>query len=223
MVVPNFAGGEGLRISRDTNSGLTNAAWLTLLTTATDKDDSFAGSGVPDFTGAKRAVSYRIAYQNPIAPGRGTDQSYALYRSIASARHTFENIGLKVTNMVTNTVTNMQTQYWASIPTTPAPAPLDTTAADALLAENIVALQVRFEYLDASGNAVWTAPGDEIRIGRDGSTVNGTPVPGGFRRAEVGVTTLTTEGAQRVRDGVMDVEKAVEMFGKRSVRETSRF
>ncbi len=217
MVIPNFAEGEGLRLQPDSvpNLDSSQSAWLTLLTTATDADNSFSGSTPPNFTGAKRAVSYRIAYQNPIDPARDSDKSYALYRSIASARHTFENIKPGVKNLIAN--------YWNSLPATPAPTPFPPTHEEAFFAENIVGLALRFEYLNNSGNSTWTIPGDTIRIGRDGTTVNGNPIPGGFRRAEVRITALTPEGAQRVRDGVLTVPEAIEKFGKHSVRETSRF
>lgn len=215
MVIPNFAEGEGLRLEPDTVPGLSGASWLTLLTTATDRDNSWAGDNAPNFTGAKRAVSYRIAYQNPIDPTRTDDKSYALYRSIASARHTFENIKPGVTNL--------QTQYWVSPPATPAPPPVSSTDKDAFFAENIVALRVRFEYLNSAGEPVWTQLGDIIHIGRDGATLNGTRIEGGFRRAEVCITALSPEGAQRVRDGILTVEQAIQRAGKNSIRETSRF
>jgi len=215
MVVPNFAGGEGLRIEPDGDNP--HAVWLTMLSTATDRDNSFSSNSTnaPDFTGAKRAVSYRIANQNPIDPAKSENKAYALYRSIASARHTFQN--------VTSGMTNLQSQYWSSLPGNPSPAPPAPTHEDAFFAENVVGLQVRFEYLDASGNPVWTAPGDRIRVGRDGTTVNDQPIDGSFRRAEVRITTLSPEGAKRVSDGVFPLDEAIQRFGKESVRETSRF
>ncbi len=216
MVIPNFARGEGLRLASDPDlPGNPTAMWLTLLTTTTDKDNSFSGANAPDFTGSKRAVSYRLAFQNPLNPEKTTDQSYALYRSIASARHTFEN--------VTGGVTNLQTQYWNSPPSTPAPAPFPPTDERAFFTENIVGLSVRFEYLNSNGEAVWTSPGDDIRIGRDGSTINGSLIPSRFRRAEVTVTTLSPEGAQRLRDGVFSLDEAIRRYGKVSIRETARF
>ena len=210
VVVPNFAQGEGLHVRPDPS--LTNSSWLTLLTTATDTDNSFDTNN-PRFTGAKRAVSYRVALQNPIDSAKSTDQTYALYRSIASALHTFKN--------VKPGVTNLQAQYWNSIEASPDPAPLATTDADAFFAENIVGFRVRFEYLDGT-NSVWTSPQDEVRIGRDGVTFNSQAVPGGFRRAQVTVTSISPEGAKRLQGG-MSLEEVLERFGRSTVRETSRF
>ena len=218
IVIPNYARGEGLRITPEASQigQTTNAVWLTLLTAATDSDTSDPSSSTngmdANFTGATRAVSYRLALQNSI-DGTGADpKSYALYRSIASARHTFENIG-------TNT-TNLQTQYWGSLAASPAPSPLPPTHPDSFLAENIVAFQVRFLRAD---NGQWTSAGQDIRIGRDGVTVDGQEVAGGFTRAEVGVTVLTPEGAQRVRDGVLTLQKAIDQYGRTAVRQTSTF
>ena len=204
-VVPNFAQGEALKVTPETVGAATNAIWLTLLSTATDADTSTP----VDFTGATRAISYRMAFQNTIATNSpGTDPSFALYRSISSAKSTFTN--------VTSNTTNMQVQYWPTAPTA-------TTDIGNFLAENVVGLSVRFLYLDSSGAEKWTSPGDQIRIGRDGSTVNGITIPASFLRAEATITVLSPEGAQRVKDGVLSLKEAVARYGKTSVRQTAFF
>ena len=210
MVVPNFAQGEGLSVRPDSENA--NSSWLTLLTTATDTDNSF-DTNAPRFTGAKRAVSYRVALQNPIDSAKSADKTYALYRSISSARHTFEN--------VRPGITNLQSQYWNSVAPNPSPAPLPPINKDAFFAENIVGFRVRFEYLDGT-NSVWTLPTDTVRIGRDGGTINGASVPGDFRRAEVTVTSISPEGAKRLQGG-WNIDQVLERFGRSTVRETSRF
>lgn len=208
-VIPNFAQGEGLRATPETVGAATNALWLTLLSTATDTDTSDP-SGTNNFTGATRALSYRLAYQNSI-DGTSSEPAYAIYRSIASAKHTFANI--------TATTTNLQTQYWSAIPGSPTPTPAAATAIGSFLAENVVALSVRFLKEDGS----WTSPGDTVRIGRDGVTVNGAPVAGRLKRAEVSITVLSPEGAQRVRDGVLPLPDAILKYGQTSVRQTAFF
>lgn len=209
MVVPNFPSGEGLMVSGDSPppGDATNAVWLSLLSSATDADTS----EVP-FPGAARAVSYRIAHQNPMDNTESVPAVYALYRSISSAAHAFRNIG-------TNT-TNLQAQYWNSIPPSPSPAPRAPTDRENFLAENVVDFQVRFQRAD---DLQWTRPGQEVRIGRDGSTVDGVPVEGGFRRVEVSVTVLSPEGAKRLEQGVVTLKEAIERYGKTSVRQTAGF
>ena len=203
-VIPNFSTGEGLKITPETVEGTTNAVWLTLLSTATDADNSNVQT-TNNFTGATRAISYRLAYQNTISSSAASDKSYALYRSISSAKHTFDN--------VTSNSTNMQAQYWPSAPSLP-------TAIGNFLSENAVAFSVRFLRADTGQ---WTLPSDTVRIGRDGSTINGTSVPGGFLRAEVSVTVLSPEGAQRVKDNVLSVNDAISRYGQTAVRQTSFF
>jgi hypothetical protein len=114
----------------------------------------------------------------------------------------------------------MQSQYWGSISASPSPAPTAPTAIGNFLAENVVAFSARFLRAD---NGLWTSPKDEIRIGRDGATVNGSEVPGGFRRAEVTVTVLSPEGAQRVKDGGLTLSEAIARYGRTSVRQTAFF
>lgn len=204
-VVPNFAHGEALKVTHEIVGTATNAVWLTLLSTPTDADTS-----IPvDFTGATRAISYRLAFQNTIDTNTpGTDRAFAIYRAISSAKHTFDNVG--------SNTTNMQSQYWPS-------APLATTDIGYFLAENVVGFSVRFLYADSSGAEKWTSLGDEIRIGRDGSTVNGVLIPGSFRRAEATITVLSPEGAQRVKDGALSLKEAVSRHGQTSVRQTAFF
>ena len=222
VVIPNFPGAEGLRIEKITSvPQVTDAIWLAMVSTATDRDNSFgnpnpvSGTGsAPSFTGARRAISYRVVFQNPINPARDSGKIYALYRSVASARHTFNHLGPDKPNILD--------QYWKNIPPSPNPTPPPAEDPAAFLAGNVVNFQVRFEYLDSSGKSAWTKPGDAIRISRDGTYVNNQPIAGGFRRAEVSVTTLSPEGAQRVQDGALTLEEALARYGTTTTRQTSR-
>jgi type II secretory pathway pseudopilin PulG len=204
-VVPNFPLGEALQCTPETVGDATNAVWLTLLSTATDADNSSTNAAL-NFTGATRAISYRLARQDTMDAGASDSrQPYAIYRAISPARNTFTS--------VTASTTNMQAQYWPTSPTSP-------TAIGNFLTENVVAFSVRFLRAD---NGKWTSPGDAVRIGRDGATVNGTEVAGGFQCAEVSVTVLSPEGAQRVKDGVLTLGEAVIRHGRTSVRQTAFF
>jgi len=198
LVVPHFAGAEALRLTPETAAAATNAAWLTLLATTTDDDTAASPNNM--FNGATRAVSYRLSHQNSIE-GSATNPSYALYRMVASSLDTF-------TNAISQA--DAQAGFWAS---------LQPTKIDCLLSENVVAFSIRF--LKADGT--WTPPGSKIRIGRDGTTVDGIPVDGGFKRAEITITVLSPEGARRVADGIMPLSQAISRYGRTSVRQTSHF
>ncbi len=209
LVIPNAARAEGLGITRETVGGLNDRPWLTLLSTTVDKDNSTPVA----VNGATRAVSYRLAHQ-PIMTGE-TEKRFALYRSVASSAHTFNNAIGK---------TNLQGGYWTNIPADPAPTPRATTELGNLLSENITGFNIIFQYRDTVGTLQWTAPTDTISIRRDGAFINGsaTPVPGGFVRAQISVEALTPEGVRRVEAGV-PLETAIEQFGASALREPSLF
>ncbi len=209
MVIPTIQGAESLRVTKETVEDFDNAIWLTLLTTATDKDDSDK-EGSNNFNGATRAVSYQFAFQNVI-DGGSEDPSYAIYRSIASARHTFENAVGDV---------NLQEDYWGELGEG---GPLPPTDKDALLAENVVDITIRFFYLDEDGNEKWTEPGDNVRIGRDGTTVNDEPLAStsGFSRAQVSVTVVPPAGMELLKNKVLERPEVIKRFGRTFVRETS--
>lgn len=216
-VVPNFPNGEAIQVTPETVGDASNTVWLTLLSTAVDKDNSDpnpnpSSSTNMDFTGATRAISYRLARQNTIdASSTDTKQPYAIYRSISSAKHVFAN--------VVTTTTNMQSQYWTNIAPSPSPAPTSPTDIGNFLAENIVSFTVRFQKRDRT----WTLPSDNVRIARNGSTANGITVEGGFIRAQVSITVLSNEGARRVKNGVLSLANAITRYGQISVRETVFF
>jgi len=209
MVIPNYTNAEALALTPETVGSVTNAAWLTLLSTSVDRDNSSNATFQANFNGATRAISYRLSYQDPLTTG-GTNPCYGIYRSVASANHTFSNA---------MSVTNAQTDYWSNIPATPAPTPNSSTNITCFLAENIVGFSLRFLRADTM---TWTLPTDQIRIGNDGSSVNGIQGPNGFLRAEVSLTMITPEGSDRVKGG-FGLTKAIKRFGQVSVRQTAAF
>jgi len=197
LVIPNNAAAEALALTPETVEGATNTAWLTLLSTVTDRDTSTN----PAFNGATRAVSHRIAFQDPLG---GSQKIYAIYRSVISAKETFDHIVAQ---------TNAQSGYWDSASESP-------VAVENFLAGNVTGLSVRFLRADTEK---WTLPSDKVRIGRDGAFVNGHVVKGGFIRAEVGITVLSAQGAQRVQDGTLSLQEAVKLYGQTAVRQTAYF
>jgi len=197
LVIPNVAGAEALLITPESVKDSTNTSWLTLLSTVTDRDTSTN----PAFNGATRAVSYRVAFQDPLG---GSKPVYGIYRSVVSAKQTFDDIVAQ---------TNARSGYWNSA----SPSP---TATDNFLAGNVTGFSVRFLRNDTGQ---WTLATDKVRIGRDGSFVNDLPVSGGFQKAEVSVTALSPQGAQRVQDGVLPLAEALTQYGQTSVRQTVYF
>jgi len=220
LVVPNLLGSEALRATPEKiGPHEADAQWLTLLSTSTDEDQSEPVT----FTGASRSISYRIAYQNPI-DGSDENATYGLYRSIASAEHTFDNaIGSS----------NLQNEYWDNLAATPNPTPRSPTDLDNFLASNVVRFQLRFQYLDTKGNdnpsddeLVWTSPEETLRFARSGLTI----IDGGaslsiptYERVEVLLTVLTPEGMERLRSGVVGLEEAIQRYGQTSVRQAALF
>jgi len=204
LVVPNATDSEGLRMTSET-VGNADGVWLTFLSTATDLDNSTTNDNI-SHQGATRAISYRLAHQNPI-DGSDDQPAYAIYRSIASAKHTFENA---------LNVDDLQGDYWSSLPATPDPTPRDPTDIGSFLSGNVVEFTVRFLRAD---NDTWTQPDDNVRIASDGVYVGSDQVEGGFTRAEVSVTVLSEEGATRLESG-LDPAEVKKRYGKTSVRQT---
>lgn len=202
-VIPNSPNAEGLRATW-TNVDQGKGVWLTLLSTATDRDPNMNN-------GATRAISYRIDKKNPI-DGSVNHPAYALYRSIASAKHTFENA------MSTN-VSNLQSDYWNNLPAAPAPTPTQPTDKDNFIAPNIVEFQVRFLRAD---NGKWTQPESTVSISRNGAIVDGVAIPGGFKRAEVSLMTISPEGATKLAAG-MSIQEVITRYSQTSVRQTAAF
>lgn len=218
LSLPNKAGSEALRSLPETIEEA-EGTWLMMLTSALDRDN--AGGGTEDLNrhGATRAVSYRLARQDPLGAG-GSRAIYAIYRAIASSSHTFTH--------ATGT-TNLHDDYWTGIDSLadPVPAPGPPTAAENFLAANVVAFSVRFQRAD---NGEWTSAEDAIRIGRDGAGILGgdgslSPtglVPGGFTQAEVSLTVLSPQGATLLESGAIQMPEAIQRFGETVVRRTSR-
>jgi prepilin-type N-terminal cleavage/methylation domain-containing protein len=224
--LPGATGGEILRMTPEQAGTVgqldgKSAVWLTVLTSATDRDDSVLTSATDrdDSTpnpveGALRAVSYRLARQNPI-DGSSTEPTTALYRSIASAAHTFSNAPGK---------TNLQSGYWAILPSAPAPTPQPPTAIDNYLAGGVAGFQIRYHYVDTRGTAsptddisAWTEPGDSVRISAEGSDRNGSSIPGGFRSAEITLTVLSRQGQLLLENGTLSLDEAVKKYGRTEV------
>jgi len=198
LVLPVFPGTEALKVTPETVEDA-DAGWLTFLSATTDPDSPDANGVTHE--GAARAVSYRVAYQN-LVDGGTDDARYGLFRKVHDSRTTFDDFLSAADPRGTNLWTDAE-----------------TTELSSFLAGNIVGFSLRFFRNDTEQ---WTPPGAEIRVGEDGSSVDGVAVPGGFSRVEIIITVLTPEGADRLAQG-LDFAKIRDETGMRTLRRTAYF
>ena len=187
LSIPNK--GEGLRAvpetvpAATTNAVTNNAQWLVFLGGTFDKDTNHPRS--------VRAVSYRMACQNPVDGSSGS-QVYGLYRTLADATDTFSNV-IGSTDLRTNSFC----------------AGTNSTQPKNFLIGNVVAFSTRFLI---AGTTNWTDPTSQTNtIDRDSANIivgTTNAVPGGFTRAEVTVTVLTPKGAKLLSDGAIKMSNA---------------
>ena len=171
LSIPNK--GEGLRALPEKVKDATNAQWLVFLGGTFDKDITSSRS--------VRAVSYRLACQNPVDGSSGS-QVYGLYRTLADATNTFGSV-IGSADLTTNSFC----------------ADTSSTQPKNFLIGNVVAFNTRFLI---AGTTNWTDPISQTNtIDRNFAMTNGVSVPGGFTRAEVTVTVLTPKGAKLLADG----------------------
>jgi prepilin-type N-terminal cleavage/methylation domain-containing protein len=208
LVVSPAPNSQSLMVSDDSSSlsGATGV-WLTFVTAAIDTD--------PEFQGAARAVSYRLALQDPL--GSGGDARYALYRAVATARDTFDNaLGVE----------DQQADYWSG---GGADTPNPTDVANYLVGD-IVRFEIRFSYREAEDSTQpadpstnptvtkWTTSDQAVEIGADGVSVDGSIKPGGFQSVEIALTSLDAQGARILQVGGITLDNAIERFGRSYVR-----
>ncbi len=175
--------------------------WLTLLSTAIDTE--------PDgYQGTMRAVSYRLAYKDPLGAASGADPKYALYRTVAGAEDTFNNaVG----------VADLIDDYWEEGGT-------DTTAVTNYLVGNIVRFEIRFQYTDPADDQIkWTTSTQTVTLGENGAFVDGTRIPDGFLAAEISLTSLDSQGATLLQSGGISMDDAIQRFSRSYVRKTALF
>lgn len=193
LVMPRPRGAESLHAAVESVNGATSV-WLAFLSNATDADpDGFASS--------PRALSYRVAYQDPVSDG-GARPAFALYRSVGAAAETLDDALASA---------DLRTDFWQSRPT----ADLED-----FLVGDIVDFRIRYCDPDTGDWIALRNPGDSLRVGRDGYTATG-----GASRSqpptalELSVTTISREGAIRLREGAITLEEAMLRFGRTFTRQ----
>ncbi len=165
-----------------TEDGVT-ASWLMFFAPSLDRDEGQDGDIV--------ALSYRVAYQDPISTGEYS-KIFALYKSMVSTTNTFENVLGQ---------SDIHAGYWGSVPTTDSSHP---TYRAGLLAPNVVGFDVSLwvRYINSSNVEVlerfdrdhYVRLSNVLRI-YDGSTL---VVEGGKIEAiEINMTTISDEGMRR--------------------------
>ena len=178
---------DRLKLSMETaNVGqIQNAIKLVFLTRCLDSDEKDASGTKPKYPGARRLVTYRLAYKNPILLSDSGEKSYILFRHVMPAADTFANaVGrMDITSVVPDA---------------------DSLKGDDFLAENIVGFAVRLLKPDGS----WTTSSDKIRISgygfwanKDGDFSESNRISGMPVRAEISLTILSPKGAKLLELG----------------------
>ncbi len=190
------------------------AGKLMLLSATVDGDPG-------DYTGAPRAVSYRVAFQNPI-DGSSTDPVHSLYRAVADA---------EITAIHATGLEDLQNGFWEADPSE-APDPIDPRQ---FVVSNIVDFDVRFrvrqiEPGEPIGDWKWTKRNDRIRITKEGAVVlaeGETSATAGViwevDSAEVRVTVITPRGSTLLQAGDLTLEEVVARYGRAHLRRTAVF
>lgn len=189
---PRLRGAESLHAVVESVAGAVSLH-LVMVTNATDSD--------PDGVAASpRAISYRVAYQDPVAEGGGWP-AFAMYRSVATATETFqEAVG----------ASNLMGDFWQSRPS--------TQLRDYLIG-NVVDFRLRYLDTETSDWVALDNPGDVLRLaGRDRVSTSGLGDGGETSALELSITTLSREGGIRLRDGAVTVAEAIDRYGKTHTR-----
>lgn len=190
---------------------------LMLLSATTDGDPL-------NYSGAPRAVSYRIAYQNPI-DGGSTNPVYSVYRAVADA---------EVTALHATGLSNLEKEFWESNSRAP-----NRTEVRHFLAANILDFNVRFrvrriERKGVVGAWEWTEKGDTVRITTEGAEVlrpnydeDDIEALKGVRwevsAAEVRLTVITPSDRTLSKARNLPIDEVKKRFGRAHLRRTAVF
>lgn len=208
LIHPQGTEHEVLRITSETVAGA-ESLWITFLTAATDRDNS-DGANNTNIQGVPRAVSYRLAFQNPIDSST-TRPVFAIYRSIASAKHTFD---------YAMGSTNLQQDYWNSL-SGAAPPPGPTTM-EAFFAGNVagIKMRVRCRELGDSKDHEWK-PVSSLQVTGTQAFLNGdTTTPVEISQVEIELTALSSKGSVLLEDDPSN-STLKQQYSKRFTREVS--
>lgn len=184
---------EALRVSPHQENG-TTTAWVTLLSKTNDEEKGIS-------PGVVRAVSYKVAWQDPIDGSDGQGNPIGvLYRKVLTARETFAE------NMVAST--DPRGEVWSNEVLS---HPRD------YLAGNVVDFQVSF----LTKNSIQRFPAnaiDDFVILSDKNSASDEALVA----AEVSLTILTGKG-QNELDAGTPLAEVIERFSRRYTRQTAIF
>ncbi len=181
---------EILHASTDTAGGR-GFPWIRMLATPMDSD--------PDYRPAPRAISYRMAYHDPVDGGSGSPR-YCLHRTVLDARSTFAATPSPQSGLDT---------FWAA---------RETRALDDFAADGVVAKRIRIQTADGNWHELGSEP---LRI-VGGTLWTGTQNLGLAPVAvEITMTVLSGRGQQLLRAGVLPWDDVLQRFGRSMTRMVS--
>lgn len=178
LATPRIAQAEALRCSVERVAD-GNFCRLSFLAFVLDSDPA-------GLRGRPRAVSYRVAFQDPV-DAAGENRMYALYRTVAPATETFETA---------HGATNLETNFWHA---------QSTTALGNFLVGNVADFKAR---VLEKPDGVWRSlekPGDLLRIATDENKA---------QVIEVALTLLPPRVSKLVENGTVSRQEAVKRFGR---------
>lgn len=192
LVVPRrIANAEAINAVVETVNGA-ETVWLTFLSNANDPDPD----NVP---GSPRAVSYRVAYLDPISGG-GERPAFALYRSVAGMRQTLDDaIG----------EADLRQDFWEATPNT---RPQD------YLVGNVVEFRLRVRNPETNEWVDLSSPGNSLRASAAGFSATGADGPAVGKQIpdvlEISISVISREGAERLRDGSLTLDESIKRYGR---------
>lgn len=176
------------------NGGFTT--WLTFFAPSLDRDADQEGDIV--------AISYRTAYQDPIAPTQNIFPLFGLYKSMASTEYTFE-FAFGQENIING--------FWED----QAPNDIDNPANPVYPAGFLVPNVIRFEVSwwirhNETGVLARFGPEHEIRLSNT-LTIDGEEWNAKIESADISMTLLTEEGMRLV--GILqDQSRLIQEYGR---------
>lgn len=185
LATPRIPRAEALRCSVETVTD-GNFCRLSMLASVTDGDPS-------NHRGRPRAISYRVAFQDPVAEAGG-NRMYALYRTVATASVTFE---------FAHGTMNLEADFWNE---------RQTTALGSYLAGNVADFKVRVQEKPDGQWRTVDSPGDLLRITADENN---------SQAIEVTLTLLPPRASKLVADGTLTRADAARQFGRSFTRQVS--
>lgn len=174
---------ETLNASIDTTGGV-EFPWVTIIANPLDSD--------PDSRSAPRAISYRMAYQNPVTGG-STSPRYCLHRTVLDAQTTFSAVPSPQAGLE---------DFWNA---------RDARALDDFVGDGVVAKRFRIQL----ANGTWHETGSQsLRIIGGNVWMGGTDLGEKPVAIEITLGVLSDHGQRVVRSGAISLDDALQKFGR---------